>query len=317
MFFNRGGKLLRVLEFNGSDVYESSLEDMGFDNLKWVDCKDPTEQEVEKVQDVIKISKNELERCLDEDERPGLIDIDNFTTLVFKAPIKGHDKVFTSSFSLLVSERLIVSFSTRDIDGLDRVWSSHSKTLFQRGSSYIAYTILERVMDDYFHNLDEIEKNIDYIESKVFHIPDKATVREIFSLKRTLIYFQKALSADREVISGIEKGYCEYVEELPNFRYVYDDIVQLVDMVATYRDILTGSLDIYLSSVSNNMNKIMKKITALGSLVLVPTFITGLYGMNFQFMPEITWKYGYAFAWGLIAISFIFLFWYFRKKEWL
>jgi magnesium transporter len=93
-------------------------------------------------------------------------------------------------------------------------------------------------------------------------------------------------------------------------------MVQLIDVAATYRDILTGALDIYLSAVNNNMNMVMKQMAAYGSLVLIPTFIVGLYGMNFIHMPELAWKYGYAFAWVLILGSMALLFWFFKKKDW-
>jgi magnesium transporter len=173
-------------------------------------------------------------------------------------------------------------------------------------------------MDDYFSILDHVEKDIDKLENIVFHNPEKKIVKKIFSLKKTLIFFHKALSANREVLFNIENELTEKIptSQIKNFRYVYQDTTQLIDMVATYRDILTGALDIYLSSMSHNLNKIMKKMAAFGSLVLVPTFITGLYGMNFKFMPEIGWEKGYLFAWLLIISSILFLYNYFRKNEW-
>ena len=141
---------------------------------------------------------------------------------------------------------------------------------------------------------------------------------ELDERSATLIIKSHSVTRNRDVISSIDKEFAEKIDQsqIKNFRYVYDDIVQLIDMVATYRDILTGSLDIYVSSVSNNLNTIIKRMTAFASIILVPTFITGLYGMNFKFMPEIGWKYGYMFAWGTILFSIVFLIIYFKKKDW-
>jgi magnesium transporter len=143
-------------------------------------------------------------------------------------------------------------------------------------------------------------------------------VQAIFRLKRTLVYFHKAMIANRDVLMSLQKEYGKKVRNDVQRRliHLYYDVAQLLDMIATYRDILTGSLDIYLTAVNNNMNKVMKKMAAYGTIVLVPTFIVGMYGMNFDVMPEIHWKYGYLFALGLILSSVILLVWYFKRNEW-
>ncbi|MBC8501139.1 MAG: magnesium/cobalt transporter CorA [Nanoarchaeota archaeon] len=315
--------MLRVLQYDGDSdaVSEVSIDEMDFHKLKWLDCYGPNKEEVEEVRKIINIPENEFDRCIDEDERPSVTKLEHFSLIIFKSPFKSEKHSSTTSFSMLISNNLLVTFRRRELEGLSSIWNLEEKSrkkVFKKGTSYIAYQISEKIMDDYFKILDDIEKDINIIEKDVFHNPDKKTVMKIFSLRKTLVYFHKSLSTNRDVVSSIDKEYAEKIDpsQIKNFRYVYDDIVQLIDMVATYRDILTSSLDIYLSSVSNNLNIIMKRMTALGSLVLVPTFITGLYGMNFRFMPEITWKYGYIFAWLLIIGSIIFLFSYFKKKDW-
>jgi magnesium transporter len=142
-----------------------------------------------------------------------------------------------------------------------------------------------------------------------------------------LIHIHKALIANRDVISAIEKRYLEEFkdEDLRSFRDLYHDTAQLIDLVSTSRDVLTSILDMYLSSVSNNMNKVVKTLTALSAFVLIPTLIASIYGMNFHGgdgahpwnMPELYWQHGYLFALGLIALSFIGTFIYFKKKDWL
>ncbi|MFC2134092.1 magnesium/cobalt transporter CorA [Bacteroidota bacterium] len=316
--------MLRVLQYNGESdsVSEIPIEEMDFHKLKWLDCFSPDKKETEKLKSLIDIPDNELDRCLDEDERPSITELEHFSMIEFKSPFKIGSYHSTTSIAILISDNLFVTFRRKEeIEAINNFWDLDEKSktkVLKKGSTYLAYHILEKVMDDYFKVLDDVEKEIDVIDKEVFSNPDKNVVRKIFSMRKTLIYFHKSLASNREVISNIDKEFADKIDtaHIKKFRYIYNDIIQQVDMVATYRDILTGSLDIYLSSVSNNLNSIMKRMTAFGSLVLVPTFITGLYGMNFRVMPEIYWKYGYAFAGGLIIISVILLVWYFKKKDW-
>ena len=169
-----------------------------------------------------------------------------------------------------------------------------------------------------------MDDRIDVIEDKVIEKPDKTTVKSIFTIKKTLIYFHKALTANREVISAIEKEYVANIDKknIKRFRALYNDVTQLIDTEGTYRDILTGTLDVYLSSVSNNLGQVMKTLTVISAFVLIPTLISGIYGMNFnnasQYnMPELYWQYGYFFALGLMLISMIVAYVFFRKKGWL
>ncbi|NQU98859.1 magnesium/cobalt transporter CorA [Candidatus Woesearchaeota archaeon] len=315
--------MLRILQYDSHhhNISEISLDQMDFHKLKWIDCYNLTREEKKQIKDIVKIPKNEFDRCVDEDERPNTTELEHFSMLIFKCPFKEKKHSSTTSLGILLSERLVVTFRNEELEGIEKIWNldyESKKKVFKKGSSFLIYELLESIMDDYFTILDDVEKEIDIIENNVFHNPDKKTVMNIFSMKKTLIYFHKSLSANREVLSSIDKEFAQKIHQshIKSFRYVYDDTIQLIDMVATYRDILTGSLDIYLSSVSNTLNTNMKKMTAFGSLVLVPTLITGLYGMNFRFMPEISWKYGYLFAWGLIIASMIFLTIYFKKKDW-
>ncbi|MCW4026371.1 MAG: magnesium and cobalt transport protein CorA, partial [Candidatus Bathyarchaeota archaeon] len=139
-----------------------------------------------------------------------------------------------------------------------------------------------------------------------------------FRIKKTLIYFHKALTANREVVTSIEKQYLKHIskKELKEFRILYNDIVQLIDTCDTQRDVTTGVIDIYLSSVSNLTNDVVKKLTVIASFVLVPTLISGIYGMNFRIMPEIPWAYGYPFALGLMVFSVVAMWVYFKKAKW-
>ena len=153
----------------------------------------------------------------------------------------------------------------------------------------------------------------------MYENPNKKVVEDIFTVKKTLIFFHRALSANREVITSIEKEYLTDIEKkhVKQFRSLYNDVIQLIDIVSTYRDILTGTLDLYLSSVSNNLNMVVKKMTSLTIIIMIPTFIATIYGMNFKFMPEVNLPYGYFLVWGIIVLSGIGSYLYFKKMDWI
>lgn len=315
--------MLRVLQFDKeqNSISETSIDNMNFDSLKWLDCYNPQKEEIEELNKFVNIPQTEFERALDEDERPGTTELENFSMIIFKNPIKIKKGIETTSFAILVSDNLLVTIRKRDVEAINGLWnldSNTQKSFFSKGSNYLTYQLMEKIMDHYFTIFDDIEADVNKIENRVFNNPDKETVQEIFTLKKTLIFFHRSLTANRDVIFNIVNEYAHNIRpvEANRFRYVQEDLVQLIDVVAIYREILMSSLDVYLSSVSNNMNTIMKRMAALGSLVLVPTFITGLYGMNFRFLPELEWQYGYVFAWAMILLSITLLYWYFKQKEW-
>ena len=132
-----------------------------------------------------------------------------------------------------------------------------------------------------------------------------------------MIFFHKALIGNREVLTGIEKEFLREIKgaNLRRFRYLYNDVTQLIEMVGTHREVLTGTLDIYLTSVSNNMNEVMKRLTVITSFILIPTLISGIYGMNFKGMDEFNWPYGQFFAYGMMFISTLAVFFYFKKNK--
>ncbi len=312
-----------LFELSDGTIVQKKVEDMGFDNVKWLDLENPSDDELNDVASTIKIPFHELKLFLDRDELPRITDHDNFTSVVLKAPTtnRNYYHMRTTALTFFISEKLIITLHHDRIAALTRLKAidkEELKIVLEKDMSYFFYFLLEKITAHYFEILDDIEADIDKIENTVFANPNKSTVRKIFLLKRTLIYFHKGLIANRDMFIHLRQS--ENPVFTPEFEklldHIYYDFLQLLDVAATYRDILTGALDIYLSAVSNNLNLVMKRMAAYGTIVLVPTFITGLYGMNFSFIPELQWKYGYLFAWGTIIVSVALLVWYFKKKDW-
>jgi len=321
--------MLRVYKFQKGGVKRGSLDDLGNSQICWADCVNPTKKELKNISEKAKIPLNELKKVLDDEERPKVSDLENYSLIIVRAPWIEHDEILTTPVSIFISKNKnnVITITLKEINSIHKITElvkTKKIDLMDKGISFFTYRLLDEILETYFLILDKLEEKIDLIEDRVIEKPDKMTVKNIFSAKKTLIFFHKALTANREVISSIEKEYVANIDKknIKRFRALNNDVTQLIDTEGTYRDILTGTLDIYLSSVSNNLNQVMKTLTIVASFVLIPTLISGIYGMNFSSsspwnMPELYWKYGYFFALGLMAISIIITYIFFRKRGWL
>lgn len=321
--------MLKVYKFQKGGVTSGSLNDLGNTSKCWADCINPTKKELKDISEKAKIPLDELKNVLDEEERPKVSDLENYSLIIVRTPWIEHDEILTTPVSIFISKNKnnIITIALKEVNSIYKIKqlvASKKIDLHDKGISFFTYRIIDEVLDAYFLIFDKLEDKIDVIEDKVIEKPDKTTVQGIFTVKKTLIYFHKALTANREVISAIEKEYVANIDKknIKRFRALYNDVTQLIDTEGTYRDILTGTLDVYLSSVSNNLGQVMKTLTVISAFVLIPTLISGIYGMNFnnasQYnMPELYWQYGYFFALGLMLISMIVAFVFFRRKGWL
>lgn len=257
-----------------------------------------------------------LQEAIDEQEKPRVYPLEHFLVVVYKIPYDIKDTASTISIAFFVNKKGIVSVCSKKLEFIHEL---HNKELFQdyfkKNSVYLLYKILDHVNNQYFKHIDALEESLTAVEKLMFNSQSKNTMKKLYNIKKTIIYYHRSLNNNREVANALEKGQNLSTTEAKLYRIVYDDTVQMIDMISTYREIITSNMEIYLTITNNNLNQVMKRLTAGASLVLVPTFITGLYGMNFTFMPEITWRYGYLFAWVLIIISVILLWYYFKKKE--
>jgi magnesium transporter len=186
-------------------------------------------------------------------------------------------------------------------------------------ADYLAYSMIDAVVDSYFMILEKLGEKIELLEEELISDPKMGTLHEIHYLKREMIFLRKAVWPLREVISMMVRGESPLIHESMKIylRDVYDHTIQVIDTIENLRDMVSGMLDIYLSSVSNRLNAVMKVLTIIATIFIPLTFIVGVYGMNFKYMPELEWRFGYPMIWLImlaIGISMLILF---RKKNWL
>jgi magnesium transporter len=224
--------------------------------------------------------------------------------------------------SIVLGTRFVITFQEQEKDIFDplrlRIRSGKGR-IRQYGADYLAYSLLDMVVDHYFVILENLGERLELLEDELISEPSSATLQKIHEFKREMLHLRRSVWPLREVIGGLQRGESALFQQatLIYLRDVYEHTIQVIDTIETYRDIVAGLLDVYLSSVSNKMNEVMKVLTIIATIFIPLTFLTGLYGMNLDYMPEMHWRWSYPALWlVLIAISGIMLV-YFRKKGWL
>jgi magnesium transporter len=265
-----------------------------------------------------------LEDIVNTDQRPKLEDFDDYLYIVIKMlHEKENGDIAVEQVSLVVGANFVISFQ-EGLEGdafgpvRERIRSGKGK-IRTMGTDYLAYALIDAVVDGYFGVLERVGERIDELEEEVVASPAPETVRAIHRLKREMIVLRKALWPLREVISSLERRESPLISEPVTvyLRDVYDHTIQAIDAVEAYRDILAGLLDVYLSSISNRLNEIMKFLTIVGTIFLPLTFIAGVYGMNFKNMPELNWQWGYFACLLLMLAVSVGMLYYFKRKKWL
>ena len=231
------------------------------------------------------------------------------------------DEIMTEQVSLLITRKTVISFQERTGDVFDpirkRIREEKSR-IRKMGADFLAYSLMDVVVDNYFVIIEKVGEQVEGLEKVLIEKPMPKTLRAIQRLKTDMIFLRRSIWPLREVIGSLEKGDSELIKKSTRifFKDVYDHTIQVMDAIEMSRDMLSGMLEIYLSSVSNRMNEVMKVLTVIATIFIPLTFITGIYGMNFRNMPELGWGWGYFAVLGLMAGIVTSMLAYFKKKGW-
>jgi len=265
-----------------------------------------------------------LEDILSTGQRPKFEDYEKNIFIVLKMLNYSEESqsIEVEQVSLILGPNYVISFQERIGDVFenirDRIRNAKGR-IRKMGPDYLAYTLIDAIVDNYFVILERLGEKIESMEEEVVGDPTEKTVQQIHSLKRQMISLRKSIWPLRELIGGIQKSESSLIKETTDFylRDVYDHTIQIIDTIESFRDMVSGLLDIYLSSLSNKMNAVMKVLTIIATLFIPLTFVAGIYGMNFEYMPELKVRWAYGAVWlVMITIAVIMLF-YFRRKKWI
>jgi magnesium transporter len=264
-----------------------------------------------------------LEDILNTDHRPKLEVGENCLFIVAKMLTlhPERDEILSEQISLVVGPGYVLSFQEKPGDLFNplrqRIKADQGRVR-KMGADYLAYRLLDTIVDHYFVILEQMGDHIEKLEEELLTKPDRQLLHRIHLAKREMILLRRAVWPLREVIGGLQRADSGNITPAvqPFLRDLYDHTIQIIDTVETYRDVITGLLDLYLSSISNRMNEIMKVLTIMSTLFIPLTFLVGVYGMNFDHLPELHWRWGYFVLWGVMLSCVAGMFVFFRRKGW-
>jgi magnesium transporter len=265
-----------------------------------------------------------LEDLLYTEQRPKMVDMETYLYLSLKmlSIRKESFDIKVEHVSLIVGPNYLISFQEDVGDVFDpvREWIRREGGRVRKsGPDYLAYALIDDIVDNYFIVMEKIEERVEELEEELVVSATRESVWKINRLKKDMIFLRKAVWPLREVITGLERAESPLIKESTHIylRDVYDHTIQVIDTLETLRDMVSGMLDIYLSSLSYRMNEIMKVLTLIATIFIPLTFVAGVYGMNFRYMPELNWEYGYVAVWGVMIVMVVLMLFYFRKRQWI
>ncbi len=280
---------------------------------------------IEKIGQHFELHPLVLEDIVTTGQRPKIEDYETYIFIVLKMLSYNMElnAIQSEQVSVVLGKNYVISFQESaggDVfDTMrDRIRTSKGK-IRKMAADYLAYSLIDAVVDHYFLILERLTEQIEDLEDELVEASSNETGTHIRALKRELIFLRKSVWPLREVVGALARTESDLVAKStePYLRDVYDHTVQVIDTVETFRDMASVMLECYLSSISNRLNAIMKVLTVIATIFMPLTFITGIYGMNFKFMPELEWQYGYFFVWVVITVITGGMLFYFSRKKWL
>jgi len=291
----------------------------------WINMPQPTQADEQILLDVFHFHPLTVEDCRENRHYPKVEEFPDYLYLIVHGvrADTSPDHFNTIELDAFLGRNYVITYHHDDFRSIENVRQQirTSPIACQRGAAFLLHQILDQIVDYYSPVLDDFDERIDQLEADIFNLkrPNNSILEQIMDLKRGVLRLRRISAKQREVILRMSRGEFPLIDPqmLPFYRDVHDHIVRVTDLAESYRDLISGSLEAYLSVVSNRMNEIMKVLTIFSAIMLPLTFIAGVYGMNFDNMPELHSRFGYYTVWGImivVASGMLFLFW---KRGWI
>ena len=323
---------ISIIDYNNDIIEEQTVKDIeqilkcrDKDTVSWVNIEGLGNVElIAAIGEQFDIHPLVLEDILNTHQRPKLEEYEDYLYCVLKgiSLVENGFEVDYEQISILILNDFVFTFKEKQdelFEPVKRRLRSSKGHFRSQGADYLAYVILDTIVDSYFSLQDSLDDIIDDVEEELLTDPTAETLSIIQSVKRELIFIRRSISPLREMLNAILRSESPLIEDktLIYFRDISDHVLRISESIESSRDMVAGLLDIYITTISNKMNEIMKVLTVFASIFIPLTFIAGIYGMNFEYMPELKWKWAYPMLWiAFITIPVILLV-YFKKKKWL
>lgn len=292
-------------------------------NIVWADVTDPTSGDFAELAEEFGFHHLSIEDCQNQHQRPKIEEYQGYYFIVlYEAELAGpNDRLELRELNIFLGKNYLVTVHSRPIRAIEtakrlwREWIDRSDL----GSGLLSYLLIDAIVDDYLPLLDVISDRMDDLEDSIFGVFRAESIEEIFTIKKKLLYLRRAVTPLRDVFNTLlRREQPIFAREIyVYFQDVFDHLIRVADTIDTLRDMLGSTMDAYLSVSGNRMNMIMKRLTSISTILMSVTLIAGIYGMNFDKMPELGWRYGYVFALlGMVGVG-LALYIYLKKVEWL
>lgn len=294
--------------------------------LLWVSLEQPTPEELRAVlQDIFHFHPLAIEDCQSMGYQPPKVDDFGQYLFMILHALHSEDslqRLETVELNCFLGHRyLVTSYMVPAMLPVQTVWKrlERNERLLDRGADFLCHAILDELVDEYLPLLDAMDEEIEILEDQVLQHPQPETLQRILTLKHSMLTLRRVVSPQREVMTRLSRGEFPQISSHNRiyFRDIYDHLVRIQDLSESVRDVITGALDVYLSTTSNRLNEVMKALTIVSTVFLPLSFVAGVYGMNFHYMPELSWRYGYLMVWIIFIVIFLTMLWWFRRCGWL
>jgi magnesium transporter len=333
----RGQIEIRLADYDATDYVERTLE-------RAEDCKPylerlsrtwiqvngrPDAETLRSLGRLFDLHELALEDVLNTGQRPKMDVFGEQLFVVMAMPLHEEGTVVSEQVSIFAGPDYLICFSTTDTDPFEplrkRMRPPSTSRLRSHGIDYLLYAIVDFVVDAAFPVLEEFGGEIEELEEMLLASPGRDALSRIHHVRRELLLLRRMLWPQRELVSRLQRDELMLISDstMPFLRDCYDHSVQIIDLLESFRDMSSSLLEVYLSSISNRTNEVMRVLTIISTIFIPLTFIVGVYGMNFDTthspwgMPELGWYYGYPIVWGVMIVIAATLMWFFRRKHWL
>lgn len=295
------------------------------DKVDWIQIRGLSDlTKITQIGEALEIHPLMIEDIFNENQRPKTEDLDGgiFIALKYVSYDQANGQISLEHLSLILKGNMVISFQNSHQTIFNAVKERILKStgrIRKMQADYLIYALCDLVIDNYFIVLEKLDDEIEKLEQVLIDNPQPETLQNIYKLKREIIVMRRAVWPMREAIGSLNRTDNPVMKESTQvyLRDLYDHTIQVIDTMETFRDMISGMLDMYLTSISNKMNEVMKVLTIFAAIFIPLTFLAGVYGMNFEFMPELSVKWAYSVWWIIAVVIFILMIVYFKRKKWL
>jgi len=319
------------LVYDDEDLVKSTVENMkvlssppGRGKTQWINVVGLSdESRMKEIGQESALNALVVEDIVNTEGRPKVDEYEDYIFIVLKMlNPNGEGKILKEHVALVLRPGQVFLYQEIEADVFDGVRSrieQHSGRIRSRGADYLFFALIDAIVDHYYVILDHVGRRLEEMEESIDDHPDAGLLDEIHAVRRELIYLRKQVWPLRDIISLLLKEESSFFSDTTRLfiRDVYDHTIQTIDTIESFRDILSGLQDLYLSIISNRMNEVMKVLTVIATIFIPVTFVAGIYGMNFQHMPELGWCWGYPLFWIVTIVIVAGMLFFFRKRRWL